>query len=401
MIDLLAIVGPTPGSGHGECFIWKRSSDAKIVAVDAGGAASVGKHAGTHSPEILILTHDDKDHVQGAVELIRTACKSLQELWIPAEWAILIKQISTTNQTNLFSNDPDNVNVGSIEEQIANQIADQIATITEDAVESPLSIQILALAESNLNSWQLDPSISAQSASTDMTSPKNRHWYGAKDLDEIINRVRFRAKSLIKILTAALTNSMRIRFFSVDLALASKSKNWETQGKPGTATLANASEAPHALAVRIPPGLVYTYALTRLTVQNRRALCTLLWSDPNTPNGGTIVWSDTDGNWLEHSSPLGLHHVIRTLSASSAPHHASANTAHDRVWLELSKTPKSFIMLSAGGQRNQSFRPDYNALKSNRCCTWCRPASITFQEVKASSTKAGGMTLHNACLGGH
>lgn len=399
MNELIAIVGPTPGQGHGECFIWKCRSDTKVVAVDAGGASSIGNHAGTHSPEILILSHDDNDHIRGAVKLINTAGASLQELWIPAEWAILIRQIAETNQNLLLSDEPETVRVSV--ENLEGSIADQITRTAEETEEVQLSVELLNLAAENLSSWYLASVGSTQGFSIEEPPLATEYWYGAKDLDEIIKRVRFRANTLIGILNASLANSVRIRFFSIDLALSSTSKQWETEGMPGTATLANASEAPHSLAVRIPPGLAYTYALTRLTVQNRRALCTLLWSDPDTPNGGVAIWSDTDGHWLDHSSPLGLARVISTLGASSAPHHASANIAHNRVWTELRRAPDALIMINAGGQKNQSYRPEYNALKSRRCCTWCRPASTTFQEVRASTAATSGMTLHNACIGTH
>ncbi|GAB3606744.1 hypothetical protein GCM10027413_21530 [Conyzicola nivalis] len=397
MNDLTAIVGPTPGPGHGECFIWTRGSDTAVVAVDAGGAASMGKHAGAHDPEILILSHDDSDHIRGAVELINTARSSLRELWIPAEWAILIKQIAETNQNALLPDNAITVSVGGL----AASIAGQITTIAEGAGGNQLTPELLALAGTNLSSWAPSTFRPDRGFSIEEPPRKVGRWYGAKDLSEIVKRVRYRAKALIGILTAALANSVRIRFFSIDLALSSTSKTWETEGRPGTATLVNASEAPHALAVRIPPGLPYTYALTRLTVQNRRALCTLLWSNPSSPNGGTVIWSDTDGNWLDHSSPLGLDQVISTLSASSAPHHASANAAHNRVWTELSRASGKLIMISAGGQKGQSYRPEYDALKSRRCCTWCRPASTIYQEVKASSAAPGGMNLHNTCIGAH
>src|SRR5699024_5766241 len=228
------------------------------------------------------------------------------------------------------------------------------------------------------------------------------------------------------------------------------------------ATLANASEAPHWLAAHIPPGLPHTFALTRLTVQNRRALCTLLWSDHRAPDGGAVIWSDTDGRWLDHSSPLGLNRVISALQASSAPHHASANPAHDRVWTALGHAPDTLVMISAGGNKAQTYRSDYvnlqrrphctqsrptqtttaphhalqtpthdrvwtalvNApdtlfmisaggnkaqtyrsdyvnLQRRRCCTWCRPVSTTYQEVRASTGPAGAMRLHAACTSTH
>lgn len=398
MVNLFrAIVGPTPGPGHGECFIWTRNAVDTVVAVDAGGAASVGKHASRYDPEILVLSHDDSDHIRGATNLINGSKASLQEIWVPAEWAILIKQIAETDLDNLL---PDDSNIVSTDDVEAN-IADQIVTTSEEGGEDQLSLGLLELADENLSAWDVSTIDSGRGFSIVEPPRAPQHFYGATDLAEIIRRVRFRASALIDILTAALINRVRIRFFSIDLALSSTSKKWETEGRAGTATLANASEAPHALAVRSLPGLPYTFALTRLTVQNRRALCTLLWTDPSTPDGGVVIWSDTDGTWLNHSSPLGLSQVISTLRASSAPHHASANSAHDRVWRELRSAPNNLIMISAGGNRNQSYRPEYLALGSRRCCTWCRNASARYQEVRVLSQTKGRMALQDMCLGLH
>jgi hypothetical protein len=394
MNSLIAIVGPTPGRGHGECFIWTRGWDSKVVAIDAGGAASTGKHAGAHNPDILILTHDDSDHIRGAVELIKTARASLQELWIPAEWAILIKQIAETNQVALFPDDAITVNMVSLVGSIAGQLSDQSG-------QYQLSFELLSLAEQNLRSWDGNLLTTNPSFSIDESSSQGGDWYGAQNVREIIERVKRRAIPLIDILTAALTNSIRIRFFSIDLALSRNGRIWETEGRAGTVTLANASEAPHALAVQIPPGLPHSYALTRLTVQNRRALCTLLWNDTRTPNGGAVIWSDTDGNWLDHMSPRGFNQVVGSLCASSAPHHGSANSAHNRVWAELRRAPSTIIMISAGGYKRQSYRPEYNALSIRRCCTWCRPTSTTYQDVTASSNTTGSFNLHDVCAVQH
>jgi hypothetical protein len=58
-------------------------------------------------------------------------------------------------------------------------------------------------------------------------------------------------------------------------------------------------------------------------------------------------------------------------------------------------------MISAGGNNSQAYRPEYIALKSRRSCTWCRPGSLIYQEVKATFAVTGGVNLHNPCLGAH
>lgn len=399
MNELTAVVGPTPGAGHGECFVW--SQDGRVVAVDAGGARSVGKYAGARKPEVLILSHDDKDHIGGAVALINSAKRALRQLWVPAEWAILIYQISRTTQATLLEAGGETVNV----EEISDDIRRQVVELADAADGSVLTLGTLASAERNLSSWRADPSGSQQGFWMRQSSQQRRYWYGAKSLDEIIERVKKRAGALLRIFKAAHSNGVQLRFFSIDLALADARVGpaWETAnaGIPGIVTLANAVEAPHAVRVFIPAGLPQAYALTRLTVQNRRALCTLLWSEPNTPSGGVMVWSDTDGHWLKSLRPRGFSKVTVALAASSAPHHASGNSAHDEVWAELRSAPKDLVVISAGGQRNQLVRAEYNALKSSRCCTWCRTVSENYQEVRASMPTGGRMSLLQKCSRTH
>lgn len=399
MNELKAIVGPSPGAGHGECFIWSRGIDRCIVAVDAGGAASVGKHAGTYGPSILILTHDDHDHINGAVALIEAAQGSLRELWVPAEWAILLTQISKTPQGALLDDDGSAVSVDDLSENIAAQILET----TFEGGETPDFADVLAAASRNLASWSGDSTGPDRGILIRYASRRARGWYGARSVDEIIKRVKKRADALLKIFAAAHKRGVGVRFFSVDLArlAAASGSPQRSRGARGKVTLINADEAPRALAVTVPSGLPYTYALTRLTVQNRRALSTLLWPDPRTPHGGVIIWSDTDGDWLKDPGQQVTKHLIRRLAASSAPHHASGNSAHNSVWDELRHAPHDLVVVSAGGQWNQSYHKDYTALQSRRCCTWCRTVPGGYQEVRLSSIPGGRMILQQACLHVH
>lgn len=400
MNELRAIVGPSPKAGHGECFVWSRQFDRRVVAVDAGGAASVGEHAGKHRPSILILSHDDHDHINGAVALIEAAQGALRELWIPAEWAILLNQIAKTPQDSLLDGSESVVVVDAVGEDIKSQI---VETLDGDGDgETPGLNDVLVAAGRNLATWKADPAVSHRGVLVRERSHRAGGWYGAKSVDEIIKRVKKRAGALLKILNAAVAQGILLRFFSVDLARSSTvSGRTRRSGIIGTVTLVNAEEAPRVLAVTVPAGLPYSYALTRLTVQNRRALCTLLWSDPNMPDDGVMIWSDTDGDWLKDPGQQWFRRVTSALAASSAPHHASGNAAHDAVWRELSHAPRDLVVVSAGGQSNQSFHTDYTALQSRRCCTWCRNTSVAYQEVRMSSTSGGRMALHQSCLGVH
>lgn len=398
MAILQAVAGP--GHGHGECFIWNRGDGTDVIAIDAGGAASVGQAAGGMRPEVLILSHDDEDHIAGAVSLIQTASESLRELWVPVEWAILIKHLAEArpdDQTPPLEATPSTQILALM---IAVQLQEANAA-SGDGASAGITIESVRAAQATL-SRLFRSSDSGQYPTTRGAPPRGGdHRYGAPNVRKIIDRVIKRARPLAEIFDAALEQRVQIRFFSIDLALASTARTWETAGRKGVATLANAKEAPFWQAVQIPPGIPYTYGLAQLTVQNRRALCTLLWGQPQTTSGSVVIWSDTDGNWLDTLSPRGFVTVTKSLLASSAPHHGSRNPQHDRVWTELKQAPTNMIMLCAGGRGNQRYRAEYLNLGTSRCCTWCRGSTAPIRHPSASGGGTQPMRLACNCSNVH
>ena len=398
MVTLTAVVGALGQKGHGECWVWQRVND-RVICVDAGRTLHVGVAGGRHRPQILILSHDDHDHIGGAVDLIRAAGVSLEQLWVPVEWAILIKHLADAPDVDLLPDDLPQT-PPRIETLVATQLIAAEASGDHVATDGVELDGLLVSAETTLADL---------AAERDREGPPEassegvwRRWYGAASRQEIVDRVRKRATRLIAILGEACRRSLTIRYFSIDLALRVGAKrSWLTAGIPGRVTIANANEAPFWQAVQIPPGIPYTYALSRLTVQNRRALSTLLWSHSRDTTQAVIVWSDSDGNWLNTLSPRGFTHVAGSLLASSAPHHASDNAAHARVWQELAGAPQRMVMICAGGQGNQPYAAEYLVLASRRSCTRCRGHATPCQQVTAHGGTGAGLTLQPPCAASH
>ena len=90
MLELQAVVPPGAGPGHGECFLWQRNQE-PTLCVDAGGTRATGAAAARKFPQVLVLSHDDHDHIGGAETLITNAATSLKELWAPVEWLFPIQ----------------------------------------------------------------------------------------------------------------------------------------------------------------------------------------------------------------------------------------------------------------------------------------------------------------------
>lgn len=388
-LELTAIVAPGAGTGHGESFLWQAAHHNQRVVIDAGGTNACGTAAAAFNPSILILSHDDKDHIGGAVNLINGASHSLQELWMPAEWSILIHQIANTDPVIDNEELPDQIDLADVETRITRSLAEG-----EDELDPGPAV--VARAVANLESWAHQDH--AHNANFTLLGRNNhRYWYGATDLNEIVQRVRKRAVHLCKILEAAYTNNVARRFFSIDMAIHSRDRTWETNGRLRVVTIANAVEVEHWDAITIPPGILYSYALSKITVQNRRALSTLLWTNPNDLNQCVCVWSDTDGDWIRHIGPRGIDTVLSNSAGYSAPHHASNNPAHDRVWNTINRNKGKYAIICAGGQRNQGYRQEYVQLAASRSCTWCRPHGRQIRPVTLDLTNLQNPTLTIGC----
>ncbi|MDY0828537.1 hypothetical protein SK224_05280 [Microbacterium sp. BG28] len=283
-------------------------------------------------------------------------------------------------------------------DEVEREVAIQLVITADEEPRVGLESQLSA-AKRNLESWNSVDVNAPRSSQSLNALLHERPPYGARGWSEVLRRVQKRARALIRIFDEAILHQVQIRFFSVDLARELDGRHWESSGQSGVVTIANALEAPHALAVQIPAGIPYAFALTHLTVQNRRALCTLLWTKKAMPSPSVLIWSDTDGQWLCSARRRGFAEVTAKLLACSAPHHASANDAHNEVWVEISAAPADLIVLSAGGQANQRVRAEYNAKKKNRCCTWCRAVANQYQEVSISFESDA--RLQQACIGRH
>lgn len=444
MPRLIAIVGDSPKKSHGEAFLWYRNNRDAPIAIDAGANGDVGRISGMGRPRILVLSHDDHDHIGGALSLIGEAASSLEELWVPAEWSILLDQIAASSSSpvaglpdgDLPDGDVSNGewpddgivrvvgedriydgqrNSGAEGRVVDRDILDRaVRRILVNTAEIQNDWEFDGVVEyhvpayrATLEQWERESSVGMPRfgmAGGDGVAAK---WYGAGDVADIIKRVRFRATAIGDILSAAVAAGIAIRFFSIDAAIAMNSfPQWETEGRPGVATIANGREVQFFSGVSLPPGLPVSFALTKLTVQNRRALCTLLWASERTCFGGGLIWSDTDGNWLDYASGNGFDAVVKDLRACSAPHHASGNAAHDRAWDEIGKMSQSAPMISAGGQWNQTYRVDYlnhgalNGSSLNRCCTWCRRLGHPIQGVTVQTSRLArsGRLLNNCTI---
>ncbi|WP_341940632.1 hypothetical protein [Microbacterium sp. LWH10-1.2] len=329
----------------------------------------MGRLVAQASPTILVLTHDDHDHIGGWEGFTEAGLDTLDELWIPYEWDVVARAAEALAQGAILVSKLPESSLPELEESLRSGYS----AVVSDA-RNPTDAPGDAMLEA------VDLSAALSDAQKDELSVSVQRYVrllaeDSEDLDEFFDgtaaeigrRAASKAGALQKLMVDAYQNRVEVRLFSVDHGRSSTP--WWSAGRPGVATLANAVEVRRRAAASSSLPLL-SFALA-LSVQNRRALCPVLWHAGKL-EGGAIVWSDSSGSWVTSNARTEL---LPKLHISTAPHHASASPDHDPAWEALSSflTRAEPVMLSAGGQWNQQVRKEYASLApSRKRCTRCR-----------------------------
>ncbi len=369
--------GPETTSFSGEALLWESvpggSGDGMTelgdtVCVDVGLTREMGEEVAKRAPAVLVLTHDDADHIGGYRGFAATGLSSLRELWVPFDWGALA--FTLAQPTVLDANAPP---VALLEGEVISRLVRARALNEEEAVFAVDELRnILARTSAQaleaIEILQRDAGLVellGRILNSDGSYPsQHRHIPDRTAADRALNRARV----LMEILSSASRAGVKVRFFSVDY-VTDRRRSWEFAGTPGLATMLNAVE------IGTPRhweegSIQFVGGLLALSIQNRRALCTLLWHN-GAIDGGAIVWSDSSGEWLDSHDEF---EPIYRVSISTAPHHASENSSHDRIWDVMRPRLKGLLLLCAGGHQSQKgVRPEFGRHpECRRRCTRCR-----------------------------
>ena len=185
-----------------------------------------------------------------------------------------------------------------------------------------------------------------------------------EDRVEVATDIDAKAKKLAGMLVSAVRAGMTVRWFSVDHVALDGREKWEASSRPGVVSLANAVE----VEVRpVPDGweTAVLFATMRYSVQNRRALATLLWETEH--SGHFVVWSDGDGTGCRlEALPW------QRIAGMTAPHHGSDKSVHDPIWDAAAPHLAGLDVVLAGGTASQSLHGAFTAhAVGSRACTSC------------------------------
>ncbi len=369
-------------TGGGEAHLW--AGEHGIVSVDLG-YMNTGKRAARAHPRVVILTHSDHDHINGAVPFFaatataRPDCGPLHELWVPYEWSVLVDVFGQVLTGDVSANDvrrteefaePEGLPEGDRTEAVKSPSAGPVRWTESPLLEvkddeSSEGSEVETVAEED--AAKITRALSNGFA---MRSIQARRSPSESEIGQIANDITQKAGKLRRILETAGSAGWRIRWFSRDHIVSGEL--WRSSGEPGMVTICNAQEVRVHRAQASAALLLHA---AQLTVQNWRALAPYLWGSGL--NGDAVVWSDGDGGGMENLR----HFPWRAIGVMSAPHHGSNNTAHEPIWESLSRSGRSPNIIRTGGFSSQTLHPTLGLLPPNRIQS--TRAGIGFQKGDA------------------
>lgn len=356
------------------------------ILVDAGQLGSALHEKLRRPVDVLLLTHNDQDHVGGVRELLRSR-ESVREVWLPYDWYLLYSAGSNlvdairdgdTDLEALASQAHERVTsaIGMLRHHLVewrriDELADSppvyrlgwldiaLASLKKGAGAEVVNHARLALGDS----WIGDARGTAQSV-TSGGAPGRR------------------ARATVRAVDAVLKWRGPTAWFSVDHASASTRTAvlpWMHAGLPGEFTVVNARKVmPSPLPA--PPTAADAYALMavnyQLTVQNRRALVAL----GHTQFGcGHVLFASDSA--FEFDQFTGRIVPWPEIGAAVGLHHGSADNMHDHVYEQFRGT----VLARSGSRPVLWTHSKFTRVPpESRGCTWCH----------ANGSRTGGRDRH-------
>ncbi len=350
------------------------------VGVDVGRSAELGRLVAQAAPAILVLTHDDLDHIDGWRGFAPLGLAILQELWIPYEWAALLDSYDALSRGRSRV-DPE-IGIHGMAERLRSDFAPARRFPAEStpwsrAPEDDGASEDIDEGQLARAIWRISRDMNEFAKRQDPLVPPE---FAEGEPEKIAGRVKASVDNLGTILSDATSHGVTIRLFSGDhVPGADAYYPWMESAGHYLVSIANAIEVE---PIQFSTPSIADVAFRALaTIQNQRALCPVLWHH-GWLDGGAIVWSDSTGAWVDRTPGIG--HLLNLVSISTAPHHGSDKRHHEPAWEALAPFLRrtDTVMVCAGGQWNQGVAAPYvDHPASRRACTRCRHVSAAQQRA--------------------
>jgi hypothetical protein len=358
----------------------------RYILVDAGEKGSALDQKFPGPVDVLLLTHNDRDHVGGVPELLRSM--QVNEVWLPYDWYLLYS--AGTNLVNaLHRGDTDLVEVANEALERVTSAVEMLRHYLEDQERfdklndsPPMHDRVLSQLDEFFDS--LNSGIGAEVVIGAQHAIGVRWIGGARLTAQGVTSGGApgrRARATVRAVDAVLRREVPTRWFSMDLASADRRTTnlpWELSGLPGEFTVVNAWPVL-ARPLPPPPTAADAYALLaalyQLTIQNRRALVAL----GHTQFGYDHVLFASDSAF--EFDQLASVVPWSKIGAAVGLHHGSAGSSNDHLYEQFGGT----VLARSGSRPVLRTHSRFTLVPpERRGCTWCH----------ADASRIGGLDRH-------
>jgi Metallo-beta-lactamase superfamily len=377
---------PMQRQGLGEATSFT-THQGRYVLVDAGYEGSALHKKLRRPVDVLLMTHNDQDHVGGAPELLHSPL--ISQVWLPYDWYLLYSAGANLVDAVRYGN-PD---LAPVAREARDQVTRAVEMLHDSLVsQKPIDEPIHAPAlPRRILGWldnafdSLDSEIGAEVVGR-AENALGAQWIGtARATAGGVTSGRTpgqRARATVRAVDAVLWWDGPTRWFSIDHASAPTKATalpWERSGLTGEFTVVN------ALPVRVHPlprpttaALAYALlaALYRLTIQNRRALVAL--GHTQFGCGHVLFASDSAFEFDQLADPVV---PWAKIGAAVGLHHGSAGHSHDHLYEKFDGA----ALARSGSCSVRWTHSQFTGMPSKRRgCTWCH----------ADGSQKGGFDRH-------
>jgi Metallo-beta-lactamase superfamily len=374
--------------GLGEAISFT-THEGRYILVDAGEKGSALHEKLRRPVDVLLMTHNDQDHVGGAPELLRSGW--VLQVWLPFDWYLLYSAGANLVGA-LRRGDAD---LAAVARHARTQVSEAVERLREHLVsQEPIDEPIDEHFLPRRILWQLDEAFDSLQSQVGVEivgragNALGASWIGSASASAggvTSNGSRgspvTRARATVRVVDAVLWWAGPTRWFSIDHASASTSPTsppWKRSGIPAQFTIVN------ALPVQVrplppPPTVADAYALFvvayALTIQNRRALVALGHSQHRC--GHVLLASDSSFEFDRVADPVVPWPMI---GAAVGLHHGSADKVHDYIYERF----EGAVLARSGSRRVDTNSSFSRMAPERRGCTWCH----------ADGSRIGGLDRH-------